>query len=229
MQIIPAILEKSLKDIKTQISILGGEAKCVQIDFCDGVFVHSKTWPYGNGGFASDIDAKHIIESEEGLPFIEDIEFEADLMIANPINEISSVLALGPTRIIIHLDSLKDINDILKIKEKIPGGFVELGVALSHKDDLNILNEIIEYIDFVQHMGIDHIGVQGEVFDMNTVERVKEIKSMFPDLQVSVDGGVNMKNIESLKLAGVDSLVIGSAIFHTKDPLQSFFDFKDII
>lgn len=229
MQIIPGILERNLNDIKIKMSEMAGYVPMVQVDFCDGIFVESKTWPYVNGGFDVDIDAKHILVSEEGLPYIEEIKFEADLMIANPLQDMPSILALGPSRVIVHLDSLKDIKDILKIKEKIPSGFVELGVGVSHLYDISKLEKIVDSIDFIQVMGIDHIGVQGEHFDKKVLEKVKEIKNKYGDISVSVDGGVNLENIKSLNSSGVDNAVVGSAIFHTKDWVQSLNDLKDNI
>ena len=50
-EIIPAILEKDFGEIKNKLTFLRGQAKCVQLDFCDGVFVPSQTWPFATRWF----------------------------------------------------------------------------------------------------------------------------------------------------------------------------------
>ena len=63
-EIVPAILEKDFREIKNKLTFLRGRAKCVQLDFCDGVFVQNQTWPFATGGF-EDFDFIKIINEEE--------------------------------------------------------------------------------------------------------------------------------------------------------------------
>ena len=84
-EIIPAILVREFHELKSTLSRLVGVAETVQIDFCDGVYVPSKTWPYTQGiteeGEPVDNDFQKIINEEEGMPFWNDFEFEFHLMV----------------------------------------------------------------------------------------------------------------------------------------------------
>ena len=88
-----------------------GKAKCVQLDFCDGVFVKTATWPFATGGF-EDFDFLKIMNEEEGLPFWEDFDFEFDLMVADAMENFDIYMKLGPKRIIFHLGGAKKFGRI---------------------------------------------------------------------------------------------------------------------
>ncbi|MFY4820486.1 ribulose-phosphate 3-epimerase, partial [Aliarcobacter butzleri] len=55
----------------------------------------------------------------------------------------------------------------------------------------------------------------------SVVEKAKELKELInkrnPNCLIEVDGGVNDKNIEILKNAGVDIVVAGSYVFGSDD------------
>ena len=55
-------------------------------------------------------------------------------------------------------------------------------------------------------------------------DKVKEVKAMFPDLKVQIDGGVSLENAPLLKHAGADALVIGSAIFGEDNSIEEVVD-----
>jgi ribulose-phosphate 3-epimerase len=71
-------------------------------------------------------------------------------------------------------------------------------------------------------MGIHNIGSQGQPFDTEVLERIKELKNLFPELTISIDGSVNEKTIPLLRAAGADRFVSGSAILNTEDPVAAY-------
>jgi len=73
----------------------------------------------------------------------------------------------------------------------------------------------------VQCMGIKKIGFQGQSFDESVIERVRLLRASFPQLMISVDGGVNESNIVALAEAGADHLVVGSAIWSSETPTDA--------
>ena len=78
-------------------------------------------------------------------------------------------------------------------------------------------------------MGIARIGYQGEQFDERVIDRIKEFKKAYPYSIVSVDGGVNKESAPLLKEAGVDRLVIGSAIFNSGSPEENLQSFEKLL
>ena len=77
-------------------------------------------------------------------------------------------------------------------------------------------------------MGIEKIGIQGEEFSAKAIEYVKNLRERFGDLEIAVDGGVNLENARQLIDVGATRLVIGSAIFNTTDIIDSIEEFKKL-
>jgi ribulose-phosphate 3-epimerase len=50
----------------------------------------------------------------------------------------------------------------------------------------------------------------------------------YPNLQVTIDGGVSLDNAVSLIEAGADRLIVGSAIFESDNPIDAIQKFNRI-
>jgi len=106
---------------------------------------------------------------------------------------------------------------------------VEIGLAFKPNDDLNIVSRLAEKVDFLQCMGIDKIGFQDQKFDEKVIENVKFLKNNLPGIVISVDGGINLENIEMLLEAGADRLAVGSGIWKNPDPIGAFQTFQSLV
>ncbi len=128
-------------------------------------------------------------------------DFEAHLMVENPDTVLERWIKRGAKRIIAHALT----SEVLAAKSKVKIGLgVEMQVALE-----GIL-DMIPYVDFVQLMAIDEIGEQGHPLDEKIFDRIKTVRHKFPDISISIDGGVTEENFEKLLAAGANQLVVGS-------------------
>lgn len=224
-KIIPAILPKDFFDLKKHLERVKGVTDFVQIDICNGGYTPSKTWPYTH---TPDIYFDKMVTQEEGMPFWESIDFELDLMISNPEEVYEQFLNLGPTRIIFHFETLKDPLNFLKTcKETYP--IIEFGVAFSTATRAIEHKDIIEIVDMVQCMGIEKIGFQGQDFDERVLTQVEEIRELFPEKIISVDGSVNEDTMEELAEVGVNHFVTGSAFFERQDLVGALEEFENLV
>jgi pentose-5-phosphate-3-epimerase len=71
--------------------------------------------------------------------------------------------------------------------------------------------------DFVQVMGIERVGSQGQPFDARAIDLVARIRAMYPALPLQVDGAA-ATHPQELARAGADRLIVGSAIITAADP-----------
>lgn len=230
-EIIPAILEKKFSEIKKKLAILRGRVECAQLDFCDGVFVHSVTWPFASGGL-SDPDFRKIINEEEGLPYWQDFDFELDLMAMEAVENFDLYMKLGPKRIVFHLGAQKNPDDFAEFLEGIDNYVrdnTEIGLAFSPSDDLAVVTRLSHKVDFLQAMGIDQIGLQGQKFDEKVIENIKLLKNTLPGIVVAVDGGVNLEDAEAILAAGANRLAVGSAIWQSPDPIGALEKFQSLV
>ena len=105
---------------------------------------------------------------------------------------------------------------------------LKIGIAIETTTDITLLESFIPYIQFIQCMGIEHPGVQGSKTDERVFDQVRRLKEQYPNMPLSVDGSVGFEDIDQLLTLGVENLVIGSAIFKTENPEETYLDFNDI-
>lgn len=230
-EIIPAILEKDFSEIKNKLSFLRGRTERAQIDFCDGFYTPSETWPFASGGF-EDADFLKIINEKEGMPFWEDIDFEFDLMTTDAVENFDIYMKLGPKRIIFHLGAQKNLEEFEHFLEGIDvyiRDSVEIGVAFKPNDDLSVILRFVNKVDFLQCMGIDKIGLQGQEFNEKVLENIRFFKNSFPGVVLSVDGGINLENADSILDAGADRIAVGSSIWKSGDPIGTLQTFQNLV
>jgi len=231
-EVLPAIIPTSYEDLSCKMSVVKGIVRLVQIDVCDGKFVPSESWPYI--GDDENHFEKITEEEEEGFPFWESMDFEADLMIKNPEESAEKWIKAGAKRIILHVESSPKILDFVKNLRKTYGyagdsiASIEIGIALNIDTPNDILKEFLEknpegraLADFVQFMGIKRIGYQGQEFDEEVYKKISDLRQKYPSVVIGIDGGVNFDNYKDLVKAGVDKLISGSAIYESEDIRQT--------
>jgi len=214
----------SYDDLVFKAARVRGLVPLAQIDIMDGVFVRSKSWPYTTGGIKKDTHFVALTNQDEGMPYWEELDYEIDLMITEPEKHIDEWLPLGASRLIFHIEAIKDHdafwgNGIFKKGARDIDGekVVEVGLAIDPGTSLDVLEHYIPKIEFVQCMGIAWDGYQGVPFDERVLEQINQLRVKYPNLAISVDGGVNLETAPLLKATGANRLVAGSAVFGASD------------
>lgn len=236
IEIIPAILPKTYEDLKNKIALVRGHVPIVQIDICDGIFVKNTTWPFSNGSDIKDtsgldMNFKRILDEQEGMPFWEDIDFELDLMVMDAVDNFDIYSKLGAKRMVFHVEAvgnLGEFNNFLEGMDVYTREAIELGISLNIQTPLEKIFPLIGKVDFVQFMDMDNVGFQAQKFNEKVLEHIKTLKEKFPDVRISVDGGVNFENAPLILESGVSSLVIGSSIFNSEDIIGTIEEFKNL-
>lgn len=210
-EIIPAIMPASIHDIESAAVSVRHVAQTIQLDLMDGTYVPESTWPFTPLGSH---DLRRAQQGDFELALWEEIDYELDLMVAKPEEDLETYISLGASRIIFHFGSVHRWEAIEQL-DPVTRNFLEIGVAVTIYDDLNRVFPLIENktVDFIQVMGIARIGFQGEPFDTRCLEVIQRIKERYPTITISVDGGVSETTIPLLNEAGVTRFVSGSSVF----------------
>lgn len=222
MEIIPAIMPKGFADITEHAERVKDFVVYVQLDLMDGEFVEAKSWPFFDKDKQS---VRELLDGEIRLPFSDTIKYEFDLMVRSPERDLKKFMKLGANRLIIHANSIENKELFL---EEIDRMGVEWGIAFLTTDNLADWKDVIMRADFVQLMGIENIGYQGQPFDPRVLDQVRHIRDMKPDAIISIDGGVNLDTAHELASVGVNRLVSGSTIFSANAPEVAIEDLKRI-
>ena len=228
-EIIPAIIPKDFEEIKEKAGFVKELVSYIQIDIMDGSMTPHKSWPYIRTSQKNDFDK--LRNEDEGLPFWQDVNFEVDLMVNDAEEPALEWISVGATRVVFHIEAKVDIIGFLKKIENIQSDIfkTEIGLAIGIETPNEELYPFIEKVDFIQFMGIKNIGFQGEVFDERVLEKIKDLRNRYPQIIISVDGGVDLENAQSLISAGANRLISGSTIFESdsiRDTIKSFKSFK---
>jgi len=224
-EVTPAVLVKDFDELKEKLSKFVNITKMVQIDICDGKFVPSISWPMGKNDGDS---VESILNEEEGLPFWEHLDFEFDLMVLNAHKKFDFFARLGAKKIIFHIEAEteKDFKEFLEFLDPYFKDNVEIGLAINTTTDINKLEPFINCVDFIQCMGIEKIGFQGEPFDERVLNQIKNLKLKYPEIKINVDGSVNENTAPLLIKAGADRLVIGSLLLQSYDIKETIKEFE---
>lgn len=211
IEVIPSLPALSFAELKTKMAMVKGAVSAFQIDICDGMFVTSRSWPMNPGDKAG---FERIVRGQEPMPFWEDFDFEADLMMHEPEKILPDLIRAGFARALIHIEAKHDFSACLaEAKDRL-----ELGIALSLGTPLSRIGEYIEHIAVVQLMGIAKIGVQGQPFDARVLDAIREVKERYPSVTIEVDGAVNSDTAPQMVAAGATRLAPGSYVFRAENP-----------
>jgi len=226
-EIIPAILVENFSELNEKLAKFVNITNIVQIDICDGKFVPSTSWPMGAHDEHS---VQEILKDENGMPFWDSLDFEFDLMVINAHKHFDLFARLGAKRIVFHLEAETEA-DFKEFLESVDPYFkdnIEIGIAINTTTSISKLEQFINYVDFIQCMGIEKVGFQGEPFDERVLTQINEIRSKYPEIKISVDGSVNENTAPLLVKAGVNRLVIGSALLQSYDIRETYNDFENL-
>ncbi len=226
MNIIPALMPKRYNDLVEQVGLVAPYVTTVQLDIMDGTFVPNKSFPYPfpNPKF----DA--IQTEEEGMPMWEKVNYELDLMVRHPEQNFDQWVKLGPSRIIVHIESLAHPMEFFEsdmVQSLRP--LIEIGLSFDNNTGAEAAVPYLPFVDCVQVMGIARVGFQGEPLDERVFYNIDRIKKAAPTMPISVDGAVNFATIKRLKDAGVWRFVAGSAVFGQGSVEDNIRELEDLV
>lgn len=152
------------------------------------------------------------------LSKVTDIPLDCHLMVENPEALVKPFADAGAKLLSVHVEASNHINrliDSIRKEEMVPG------IALNPGTPLYSIVEVLEQVDFVLLMSVNP-GFGGQSFIKSSVRKIKNLKTMIEDrgfgTRIEIDGGVSKENVKTLKNAGVNWFVAGSAIFSAPSP-----------
>ena len=173
------------------------------IDIMDGNFVDNIT-----------IGPSYVKELKSIYP---NMFFDCHLMVNNPktiINELKFV-----DRISIHIENTNLLENVNYIKS------LNLNFGIVINPDTSIEN-IDPYIylfgdnDIIQIMTV-YPGKCGQIFLKNQVDKIVYIKNKYPNINIQIDGGINLNTIDTCIQNGATFFVCGSSMLENGSNLKN--------
>jgi ribulose-phosphate 3-epimerase len=203
--IIPAILEKEkavFSGRAEEVERLPG-VSLVQVDFADGKFVNNTTLSI------EDMDVLNPA-----------LTWEAHLMVEEPVDFFDYQM-VGFGTVIVHYEAFQDKSLILGSLAKINELGMKAGLAIKPNTSVDVVVQFKDLISQVTILSIEP-GEQGREFLPESLEKIRQARLLLPEVQVEVDGGLNVDNIRAVVEAGADLLVVGSALVLSNNLQYSF-------
>ena len=200
MLVAPSILASDFGKLSQEITDIC-EANCdlIHVDVMDGHFVPNLTI----GPVVVNAVAK---AATKGL--------DIHLMVENNTFFVDLFAPLKPEYITFHIEEEKHPHRLI---QKIRSLGIKPGIVLNPHTPPEAIEFILNDVDMVLLMSVNP-GFGGQKFIPSVVKKAKRLKSMIKEQNanclIEVDGGVNDKNIQELKDAGVDVVVAGSYVFN---------------
>ncbi len=197
IQIIPAIISQDFEELQKKIKKVESYVDLVQLDVMDGKFVDNLTWNQPT-------DLRNLKTS---------LKLEVHLMVQNPENIIDDWIKSGIQRIIFHYESTKNPEGIIK---RIKQAGLQVGLAINPETSVKSIDAFINQLDLVLIMTV-HPGKGGQEFLEETLWKIKELREEYKDVNIGVDGGINLETAPKVIQVGANILFIGSAIFKSEN------------
>ena len=202
----PSILNADFSCLQEVLLLLERcKVDLVHLDVMDGNFVPNITF----GPKIVDTIRKNI-----SLPL------SVHLMIEKPERYIGvfSKALFAQDSIIVHVETCPHLDKTLQM---IIDSGIKSGAALNPATPLEMIKHVLDKLNVILIMTVNP-GFGGQQFITTMIKKItqaREIVNKFgKNIDIQVDGGVNIKNIETVNKAGANILVVGSEIFEAENP-----------
>ena len=206
------------KSVKTFYDLEVAKTDYFHIDVMDGKFVKNNT-------------IEIMQEYCSQLKQISNIPLDVHLMVKDIKTFINSYIPYEPNTITFHLEACKDKGQVLELIKYIKENNIKVGISIKPNTKVQELYEYLPYIHSVLIMTVEP-GYGGQKLILETIEKVKELKDYINknniEIDIEVDGGINLENVGKLKKAGANIIVAGTAIIKSEDYKQTIETIKDM-
>lgn len=146
--------------------------------------------------------------------------FDVHLMVDNPDFYFPIFKKAGADRISFHVEATAHVDRALQAIKELG---MEAGLVLNPATPLFYLEEILPSCSYVLLMSVNP-GFGGQKFIPYTLDKVKRLRKMAEergvDLEIGIDGGVSVSNIQEIVEKGANFIVAGSSVFSKKDEIK---------
>ncbi len=203
MKIAPSLLAADFSKLEEEMQdIEKGGADLVHLDVMDGRFVPNISF------------GPPVIQA---LRPITKLPFDVHLMIYHPEDYFDILKNIGVEMASFHIEAVTHVDRVI---HALKSANIKCGLAVNPGTSLSMIDTVLPLLDYVLIMSVNP-GFGGQKFIPYAVDKVKQLKKMITEKQLSVsievDGGVNQDNAFLLKNAGADILVAGSSVFGKSD------------
>lgn len=201
IRVVPAILTDDAHKLADMARQTEGYAAYVQLDIMDGRFVPSLS-----------------VTCQQAAAVAFEIPWEVHLMVQKPEQQLECFKQAGARKVIFHYEAMDSAGEVISQARRLGLG---VGLAVNPETPVSAVLPLVKEVDSVLFLAV-HPGFYGAKFLPEVLDKIAELRSARPDIEIGIDGGVKEDNIKLVAGSGVNDIYVGSAIFLDSQPANAF-------
>ena len=177
------------------------------IDVMDGKFVKQDIY-------------QKMIQYSNYIKRISNLPLDVHLMVEDVETGIEVFSADEPNIITFHLEACKTKEDVIKNINLIKEKGSRVGIAIKPETPIEEIYQYLPYIHMCLIMTVEP-GKGGQTLITDMIKKISTLKNYIEknnlEIDIEVDGGINLKTAPRVKSAGANILVAGTAILMASD------------
>ena len=197
----PSILAADMGNLEAAIrQCERAGADQIHMDIMDGVFVPNISMGPAVVAMANNVT---------NLPM------DVHLMLLQPQNHLEAFAKAGSDTILIHIEADCDVEDTLR---KIRSLGCKAGITVNPPTPVESIFNCVEkgLVDEVLIMSVNP-GFGGQKYIAAAEAKVAEIRRRWPDILISIDGGIDLETVKPAAAHGANLFVAGTSLFKAAD------------
>ena len=198
---------KKGEESKTFFALEASKTDYFHIDVMDGEFVEKNTY-------------QTMLEYASYIRRISNAPLDVHLMVNDIKKAVDDYSAVEPNIITFHLEACKNEEEVFEMIEHIKQYNCKVGISVKPNTNIEEVYKYLTYIHMCLVMTVEP-GKGGQSYLSEMTEKVRTLKSYIDDnhleVDIEVDGGINLRTAPEVKKAGANILVAGTAILNAVD------------
>ena len=198
---------KKGEESKTFFALEKAKTDYFHIDVMDGNFVEKDTY-------------QKMLEYSSYIKRISNLPLDVHLMVNDIKKAVDDFIAVDPNIITFHLEACKNEEEVFENIKYIKENNCKVGISVNPNTNIEEIYKYLPYIHMCLVMTVEP-GKGGQNYLSEMTDKVSRLKKYIDEnnieIDIEVDGGINLRTAEEVKKAGANILVAGTAILNAVD------------
>ena len=195
------------KESETFFALEKAKTDYFHIDVMDGKFVEKDTY-------------QKMLEYSSYIKRISNLPIDVHLMVEDVKTAIDDFSGVEPNIITFHLEACKNKEEVMGNIRAIKECGAKVGISVKPNTSIEEVYEYLPYIHMCLIMTVEP-GKGGQTLITEMLDKISTLKKYIDsqnlEIDIEVDGGINLKTAPKVKEAGANILVAGTAILAATD------------
>lgn len=198
---------KQGEESETFLNLEVAKTDYIHIDVMDGKFVQKDTYT-------------RMRENAEYIKRLTNLPLDVHLMVEDIETAINVFEVVEPNIITFHIEACKNEEEVMKNINRIKEAHARVGISVKPNTPVEEVYKYLPYIHMVLIMTVEP-GKGGQTLIADMIQKIEKLKKYIDEnkleVDIEVDGGINLVTAPKVKKAGANILVSGVAILEAVD------------